>query len=86
MKNSFPIFRKYSNNKSYFKIVSENHFVELKIMGNYFSVYEIKASILPERVFIQDMLEMQGEHWVSSDEHEFQQQWDRCHSELKLLP
>jgi len=55
-------------------------------MGNYFSVYEIKASILPERVFIQDMLEMQGEHWVSSDEHEFQQQWDRCHSELKLLP
>lgn len=55
-------------------------------MGNYFSVYEIKASILPERVFIQDMVEMQGEHWVSSDEQEFQQQWNQCHSELKLLP
>lgn len=67
----FPIYRKYNNNKSFFKIDSLDHFTELKLTGKRVEKHSFQAKIHPDRVFIQDMIEMLGGHWVESSEEEF---------------
>lgn len=67
----FPVYRKYPNQKSFFKIVDDRHFVEVKVTGARIDVHHFEAKILPDRNFIQDMLSMHGGYWVESDETEF---------------
>ncbi len=55
-KDNFPVYRKYEDDKVWFKIISQNEFEELKISGNYFSINLYKANILPDRNFIQDLI------------------------------
>jgi hypothetical protein len=70
---NFPIYRKYYNDKSFFKINSSKHFLELKITGSQKEEFEFKAKIHPDRVFIQDMIAMENGHWVESSAEEFEQ-------------
>lgn len=67
----FPIYRKYSNNKSFFKVLGLTTFEELKFMGSKVERYFFEAQILPERNFINDMIAMRNGSWVESDESEF---------------
>lgn len=67
----FPQFRKYKNNLSYFKIESNARFIEWKRMTNKWEKIEIEATILPDRVFISDMLEEESLYWDSITENEF---------------
>lgn len=69
----FPVYRKYANNKSYFKITSETRFDELKVTGKLIERYPFEAKIYPDRVFIQDMLAMENDHWIESSEKEFEE-------------
>lgn len=75
---SYPVYRKYDGGFSYFKIVSSSSFVELKVMGNQISKYEIEAKILPDFQFITDMINLHNNHWIPSDEEEF----DRLFSQI----
>ena len=67
----FPQFRKYKNNLSYFKIESNERFIEWKRMTNKWEKIEIEATILPDRVFIADMLEANSLYWDNITETEF---------------
>lgn len=67
----FPQFRKYKNNKSYFKIIANDHFIEWKKMTLEWEKIEIEATILPDRVFITDMLAEPSEYWDSISEHDY---------------
>ena len=60
----FPVYRKYINNKSYFKVFDSESFEEIQVLGSNYWIYEFKAKILPDRYFIKDLIEMEGGRWV----------------------
>ncbi len=78
-------FRKYKNEQSYFKISGPEEMEELKLMGKYFKVYHIKATILPERVFIGDLLEQYQEFAEAITAEEYEQQLKWCNEHLEAL-
>lgn len=53
----FPVFRKYSDNLTYFRIDSETEFTELKRLGNYFSKTANTAKIYTDKVYIKDLID-----------------------------
>lgn len=72
MEYDFPVYRKYPNNKSYFKVLSPDTFEEVQVIGRYYNVFRFTAKILPDRNLISDMLDLSQGHWVISDEREFE--------------
>ena len=52
----FPTYRKYNNNKNFFKIISQSEFDEISFIGNKVMVTKHIAKILPDRNFIFDLL------------------------------
>ncbi len=52
----FPTYRKL-NEKCFFKIHDLSHFEEIKIMGNRYLFTVVKASQLPEKIYLQDVFE-----------------------------
>lgn len=52
---NYPIYRKYKNNKSYFKIISKEEFEEIQALGNAYTLHHFKAKILPDRNLIEDL-------------------------------
>ena len=67
----FPIYRKYSNELSYFKIMDNDHFIELKRTGKRVEKHLFEAKIFPDHNFIQDMISMHNEHWMEASEEEY---------------
>ena len=67
----FPIFRKYKNNKHFFKIISVNEFEELSFIGKKLIITKHKVSILPDRNFISDLIHDVGNTCEISSEEEY---------------
>lgn len=53
---NFPVYRKYRNGKSYFKILSRHEFEEIQLIGNKKIKNSIKANQLPEMNHIYDLV------------------------------
>lgn len=68
----FPQYRKYKNGKSYFKITSTEEFEEYQLQFGRIEKHYFKASILPDRNFIADMLVDYHDHWEKVDEEDLQ--------------
>lgn len=81
----FPQYRKYSNDQSYFKIVSETELIELKIFGSMFEIHHIIAKILPERVMIADMLNDYKNFAEAINEQEYEMKLAFCKENLKQI-
>lgn len=56
MTEEFPVFRKYSNNKNYFKIINLNEFIEISVIGKQVLFKKHEAKIYPDKLFIADLL------------------------------
>jgi hypothetical protein len=67
----FPQFRKYSNNGSYFKILSQNLMHEKKALGKQYLFFEIDAQTYYEKYQIKDLLECSFENVQIIDEQEY---------------
>jgi hypothetical protein len=52
----FPVYRKYRNGKSYFKIISRNEFEEVQVVGSKKVIHKIKATQFPEMHLIKDLV------------------------------
>jgi hypothetical protein len=52
----FPLFRKYPNEKSYFRIERPTELLELKLVGQVWIKYTVKATQYPEIVMIRDLM------------------------------
>ena len=52
----FPQYRKYKNNKNYFKIHSMESFEEIQIFGQQKIISHKEVKILPDRNFLADLL------------------------------
>ena len=68
----FPAYRKYKNNKNFFKIINENEFEEISFIGNNVIVIKHLAKILPDRNFISDLLHDVGNTSELSNQEEFE--------------
>lgn len=53
---NFPVYRKYMNGKSYFKIISRNEFEEIQIIGSKKTKHTVNATQLPEMNQIYDLV------------------------------
>ena len=78
MMSDFPLFFKYRNDKSFFKVESSELMEEIKIIGNYYSVSTIMAKTLPDRLFIQDMIANVGSFWIRIDQAEYRGKKEFC--------
>jgi hypothetical protein len=75
----FPIYRKYPDNKSIFKILSLKEFEEIKTLGKFYFVTTIEATQYPEMVLIKDMINLEQGGWMAINENEF----DDLYQEIK---
>ena len=67
----YPQFRKYRNANSWFKILSDKEFQEIKKVGERYERYHIIAEQFPEMNHIRDMLKCEEDRWENIDEAEF---------------
>jgi len=68
----FPAYRKYKNNKNFFKIINENEFEEISFIGKKSIVVKHLAKILPDRNFIFDLLHDVGNTSELSNQEEYE--------------
>jgi hypothetical protein len=69
----FPQYRKYSNNKNYFRIVSASEFEEIQVIGSKHIKRQVTATQFPEKLFITDLLLLNSPDMVKIDEGEYQE-------------
>jgi hypothetical protein len=67
----FPTYRKYKNDQSYFIILDKGRFIEWKNMSGIWEKIEFQATILPDRVYISDMLAESSDYWDEISETEY---------------
>jgi len=67
----FPQYRKYNNEKNYFKIISENSFEEKSFVGKKVLINQFEAKILPDRNFIVDLVFDFSDFAVAISESEY---------------
>jgi hypothetical protein len=53
---NFPVYRRYKNGKTYFKIISPDLFEELQIIGKRKKINKVQAKFFPERTFIYELV------------------------------
>lgn len=78
----FPVFRKYSNNKSYFKIDNPSKLTEVQRIGKYYVIHSLEAKILPERILIQDLIGLNSIGVETVDQEEYELFLEYCKKEL----
>jgi hypothetical protein len=71
-KNIYPQYRKYENNKSYFKIISPELFEEIQLLGSKKTMHIFEVKILPDRNYIADLTFNYMGHWIICDENEYE--------------
>lgn len=81
----FPVYRKYKTDAAFFEILSGDEFRELKIIGSHYELHHIKAKILPERTYIDDLINKSTGYYVESDSSEFYAELKRCQEQRKRL-
>ena len=52
----FPVYRRYKNNKSYFKIINPRLFEEIQLVGSKRIIRHTTAKQFPELNFIRDLI------------------------------
>ena len=77
MTTVFPQYRKYKNNKSYFKISSLTEWEEIQIIGSNYLHTAFEVKIMPDRNFIQDMLFDYAANWDVIEEKEYMEQLNK---------
>ncbi len=64
----FPQYRKLSNDKTFYKILSDRLFEEVQLMGSKVLHYSVEAKQYPEILKIQDMLQAESPYCIISEE------------------
>ena len=81
----FPVFRKYKNDKSYFKIEDPQSFEEINIMGKSFTIIRHTAKILPDRNLLMDMLYDYHTYWDEITANEYADKLQLCRKTLREI-
>lgn len=81
---TFPQYRKFSEHKTWFKIVSETEMQELKVLGEFYNYANFKAITFVDRNLISDMIFNLENHWEVITEYEFERNLENCQKNLQL--
>jgi hypothetical protein len=71
MEISFPQYRKYKNEKSYFKVTSRTEWEEIQLIGSKYLLNHYTVKILPDRNLVHDMLFDYEANWIKIDANEY---------------
>lgn len=69
---TYPQFRKYPNDKAYFKIISGTEWEEIRIVGKRKTLHHFDVKILPDRNYIEDMTFNYEGTWEKIDREEYE--------------
>lgn len=69
----FPQYRKYSNNKNFFKINSPKEFEEIQVIGSKKLHRKVVATQFPEMNLIIDLVTLENEFIHNSSQKEFEE-------------
>jgi len=69
---NFPLFRKLSNGKRFYKILSTNEFEEIQLIGSKSFNRKFHTTQFPEMLLIKDIIELLEPYHLSTEE-EFSQ-------------
>ncbi len=72
MNIQYPQYRKYLNNKSFFKIISDKEWEEIQVVGSKHVLKNFSVKIMPDRNFLQDMTFDYKENWEEIEEGEYE--------------
>jgi len=78
----FPLFRKTTNGKSFYKIHHERYLEELQIVGSKYLHHTLQAKIYPEILFLLDIIENKEQHYLEISEADFNTFMEYCKAEL----
>ena len=67
----FPVYRKYKNNKRYFKIINPLLFEEIQVIGKRYVIKQTEAKLFPEKIFVRDLIVNQGQMAAVITEKEY---------------
>jgi hypothetical protein len=80
----YPLFRKQADDKTYYKIISESEFEELKIVGKKYAVFHIKAIKFPEKLYISELIKA-GNSIQSLNEQQYLEILKYCQSRFQKI-
>lgn len=69
---TYPQYRKYPHERTYFKIISKDEWEEIQVMGSKLSIQQFKVAILPDRNYIYDLTFDYEKNWVKINEEEYE--------------
>jgi hypothetical protein len=81
----FPQYRKYLNGQSYFKIISAEELIELKLTGRFYEIHTLHVKILPDRNLMHDLLYDYNSFGLEINEKEYEAQLNYCEKHLTKL-
>ncbi|MCB0819120.1 MAG: hypothetical protein KDC13_00750 [Bacteroidetes bacterium] len=68
---NFPLYRKYSDGNTIFRIESINSFTEYKKTGKYLLEHKIVCELYPEKLFLNDLIHLNHENVIEITEENF---------------
>lgn len=68
---NFPTYRKYKNNKRFYKIINKKEFEEIQVVGTKTIVNHFVATQLPEFNLINDLISCYEENAVVISEEDY---------------
>jgi hypothetical protein len=71
METTYPQYRKYPNNKSYFKIISATEWEEIQVIGTKCMMHQFTVKIMPDRNYLYDMTFDYKNNWMVITEEEY---------------
>lgn len=69
---TYPQYRKYPHERTYFKIISKDEWEEIQVMGTKFSIHQFRVAILPDRNYIYDLTFDYEKNWIKITEEEYE--------------
>lgn len=69
---NFPVYRKYKNGASYFKIMNPAIFEEIQVIGSKKLVRQTEAKLFPEKNFVRDLVYNYKEMAYEINEEEYE--------------
>lgn len=74
----YPQYRKYKGLETWFKIISDKEFIEIKQVGEKCVQHTVIAEQFPEMLRIQDMLQCLEDRWEVVDAEEVESKIKDC--------
>lgn len=81
----FPVYRKYPHNRTWFKVLGDDQFEELQVLGERYTLIHHKATILPDFNYIIDLVHNYEPYWEPVTEEAWEERLRWCEVNLTAM-